>query len=146
VRHLTIQSQRTLAACQSASMPWVETSCGGFRTFDCVKLVEWHACTYMDSDFGEARDVFRIFSPGTKTAGSEETVAGRGRRVRDEIEVLERRCSRSPPWEEHWADLAVDEVEDPRLKREAIIKVLEVSNPPKYEIMRIVCAALARVA
>ena len=81
----------------------------------------------MDSDFGEARDVFRIFSPGTKTAGSEETVAGRGRRVRDEIEGLERRCSRSPPWEEHWADLAVDEVEDPRLKREAIIKVLEVS-------------------
>ena len=79
-------------------------------------------------DFGEARDVFRIFSPGTKTASDEEMVAGGGRRVRDEREVLARVSSRSPPWEEHPADLEVNMGEDPRLKREAITKVLGVSN------------------
>ena len=79
-----------------------------------------HTRTYHYTDVGDIRDVFRIRSPHTNTAGNEERVNGRGR------EVLQR--SRSPPWEEHHEDLPVNTDEHSRLKKEAISKVFVSAN------------------
>ncbi len=77
-----------------------------------------HTRAYHYTDVGDIRDVFRIRSPHTNTAGNEERVHGRGR------EVLLVQRSRSPPWEEHPEDLPVNTDGNSRLKKDAISKVL----------------------